>query len=222
MTSARSGAHDAYHLEELRIARDSSHAGHLLPPPVPAAARVLDIGCGAGQTLIAAYPDRKTFGLDLDLDALRLGRTLTRAVAFSCARAEALPFASGSFDVVIARVSLVYTDIPASVAEVRRVLKPEGSAWMVFHPLRLCWNQARRGNWKSWVFFSYVIANGVSLHVFERVFSLFGCQESFQTVSAVRRVLSHAGFTDIAVHRNRHFVVTARRPAASAAGRDSG
>ena len=210
MTRVNPSPHDAYHLEELRIARDPSHAGHLQPPPAAAGARILDIGCGAGQTLIAAYPDRKTFGLDVDLDALRLGRTLTGAVAFTCARAERLPFVSGSFDVVVARVSLVYTDIPASVAEVRRVLRPGGIAWMVFHPLRLCWDQARRGNWKSWVFFAYVFANGVSLHVFQRVFRLFGGQESFQTQSAVRRVLSSAGFTDITIEAGQKFVVIAR------------
>ena len=212
MTGTTTGANDAYHLEELRIARDLSHAGHLLPPAVPDGARVLDIGCGAGQTLIAAYPDRKTFGLDLDLDALGLGRTLTADVSFTCGRAECLPFASASFDLVVARVSLVYTDIPASVAEVARVLRPDGAAWMVFHPLRLCWNQAVRGkSWKSWVFFAYVFANGVSFHLFQRVFPLFGRQESFQTVSAVTRALSHAGFRHITVDRSRHFVVSARR-----------
>jgi ubiquinone/menaquinone biosynthesis C-methylase UbiE len=205
------GVHDAYHLEELRIARDPSDAGHLQPPTVAAGARVPDLGGGSGHTPSAAYPDRKTFGLDVDLDALRLGRTLTGSVAFTCARAERLPFASGSFDVVIARVSLVYTDIPASVAEVSRVLRPKGMAWMVFHPLRLCWDQARRGNWKSWVFFGYVFANGLGLHVFQRVFPLFGQQESFQTRSAVRRLLSSAGFTDITIDPGQKFVVSARR-----------
>ena len=212
MTTARAGVHDAYHLEELRIARDSSHDGHLLPPPVPAGARVLDVGCGAGQTLIAAYADRKTFGLDLDLDALGLGRTLTSHVSFACGHAERLPFATSSFDLVVARVSLVYTDIPSSLAEVARVLRPDGTAWMVFHPLRLCWRQAVRGkSWKSWVFFAYVFANGLSFHLLQRVFPLFDRQESFQTVSAVTRALSRAGFSRITVDRGRHFVVTARR-----------
>lgn len=212
MTTSRSGVNDAYHLEELRIARDASHDGHLLPPPVAAGARVLDIGCGAGQTLIAAYPGRKTFGLDLDLDALGLGRTLTSDVSFACGRAERLPFATGSFDLVVARVSLVYTDLPASFAEVARVLRPAGTAWMVFHPLRLCWKQAVRGrSWKSWAFFAYVFANGVSFHLRQRVFPLLGRQESFQTVSAVTRALNRAGFSTIAVDRGRHFVVTARR-----------
>ena len=176
-----------------------------------AGARVLDVGCGAGQTLIAAYPDRKTFGLDLDLDALRLGRTLTDAVAFTCARAESLPFASGSFDLVVARVSLVYTDIPASVAEVRRVLRPNGTAWLVLHPLRVPWNKARRGNWKSWLFFTYVLANGMWFHLFQRVFRLRGLQESFQTASAVRGILLRVGFREITVDRSRVFVVSARR-----------
>ena len=43
------------------------------------------------------------------------------------------------------------------------------------------------------------------------VFPLFGCQESFQTVSAVKRALSRAGFRHVTVDRVRPFVVSARR-----------
>ena len=83
---------DDYHLEELRIARDATHPRHLLPPEVSAGARVLDIGCGAGQTLIAAYPERITYGLDPDLSALRLGKLQTQSMRFVCGQAEALPY----------------------------------------------------------------------------------------------------------------------------------
>jgi hypothetical protein len=58
------------------------------------------------------------------LDAFRLGRRLTAAVSAACARAEALPFESASFDLVAARVSLVDTDIQANVAEVWRGSAP--------------------------------------------------------------------------------------------------
>lgn len=98
-----------YHRAELKIALDPSQPDHLVPPPLPRSERVLDIGCGAGQTLIAAYSDRVSFGLDIDLDVLKLGRSLTDDVCFVCGKAESLPWPSGQFDMVIARVSLPYT-----------------------------------------------------------------------------------------------------------------
>ena len=86
---------DAYHLKEFAIAQDPTDPRHANPPPFPTDRRVLDIGCGAGQTLIACYGDRRPFGIDVALDALRLGRTLTNRVSFVCAAAERLPFRNG-------------------------------------------------------------------------------------------------------------------------------
>jgi ubiquinone/menaquinone biosynthesis C-methylase UbiE len=202
---------DAYHLAELKIALDRSHPAHELPPPMPPSARVLDVGCGAGQTLIAAYPNSTSFGIDVDFDALRLGRTLTQSVAFACGQAEALPYASEQFDLVAARVSLAYTDISRSLSEIHRVLRPEGMVWMTLHPLSLCWDQARGANWKGLLYFLYVLANGICFHMVQKQFSLGGKQESFQTEAGITRALRRAGFHDIRIHRERSFLVTARR-----------
>jgi len=124
-----------YHLAELRIALDPSHPGHILPQVEPHE-RVLDLGSGAGQTLIAACPGRLSFGLDIDFEALRLGRSFTCEVAFVCGRAEQLPFASESFDLVISRVSLPYTHLRASLSEINRVLRPKGRIWLTLHTFR--------------------------------------------------------------------------------------
>lgn len=210
---------ESYHLEELRVARDPAHPGHWLPPPAPPGARILDIGCGAGQTLIAAYPDRLTFGLDRDWEALRLGRRWTSQVAFAAGAAEALPYKDAEFDLVVARVSLAYTDIRRTLAEIRRVLRPGGTAWMTLHPLSLCWNQARQGNWKGWIHFAYVVANGLCFHFFQRQFAWRGRQESFQTAGGIRRALERARFGEIRVERGRHFVATARGGAKMTADR---
>lgn len=201
---------DSYHLEELQVARDPTHPSHLLPPPAPAGARILDIGCGAGQTLIAAYPDRLTFGLDCDPGALRLGRTLTQSVRFTCGQAEALPYADAEFDLIVARVSLAYTDISRSMREIRRVLRTGGLVWMTLHPLALCWNQARQASWKGKVYFAYILVNGVCFHLLQHQFPLRGRNESFQTASGMRRALLRAGFRDIEVEHGAHFVVRAR------------
>lgn len=201
---------EQYHLGELKIAQDPSHPAHILPPPVPEGSCVLDVGCGAGQTLIAAYPRRITFGVDIDLSALHLGRTLTQEIRFAAATAEALPFRSASFDVVIARVSLAYTDLRRSLAEIHRVLKPNGLLWMTLHPFEIPWQQAKGSNLKGKLFFMYVVLNSALFHFGQRQFTLFGKQESFQTESGTRRALQHCRFGEITINKARHFLVTAR------------
>lgn len=197
-----------YHLSELEIALDPTNPKHILPPHLAAGSRVLDIGCGAGQTLLAAYPDDIAFGLDLDFEALKFGTTITKNVRFVCGRAEALPYRSGEFDYVIARVSLPYTNIGLSLKEIRRVLKPGGRVWMVLHGFSL----ARRGrnNWKGILFLGYVIVNSALFHFAHRQFSVFGRCESFQTDRGITGALRRAGFESIAITRDRHFLVTAQ------------
>src|SRR5437879_10359663 len=109
------------HLEELKIALDDRDPRRVVPTAIPEDANVLDVGCGAGQTLIAACQHTRAFGLDISFAALTLGRTLTDRVIFVCGSAENLPFRDFSFDFVIARVSLPYPNIPASVREILRV-----------------------------------------------------------------------------------------------------
>ena len=201
---------EEYHREEFRIAADAKHPAHLLPPVASESARILDIGCGAGQTLTAAYPGRSAFGLDCDLGALEFGRTRNQRIRFACGLAEALPFREASFDLVLARVSLAYTNIPVSVREIRRVLRKGGAVWITLHPFSLCWQQAKRANLRGRLFFCYIVLNSLSLHLLQRQFRFFGRQESFQTEKGVVRVLAAAGFREIKIERGEHFLVTAR------------
>jgi ubiquinone/menaquinone biosynthesis C-methylase UbiE len=200
---------DSYHLEELRIALDPSHPSFELPPGMPLGSRILDVGCGAGQTLIAAYPQHQCFGIDIDQEALSLGRTLTQKVAFTRGQAERLPFEDRQFDLVVARVSLAYTDISQSLREIRRVLRPDGALWITLHPFSLCWKQALSANWKGRFFFLYVLANGLCFHWFQRTFPLAGRQESFQTTRGITRALENAGFHKIRIQASKRFLVTA-------------
>jgi ubiquinone/menaquinone biosynthesis C-methylase UbiE len=199
-----------YHLGELEVARDPTHPGHVLPPPTSPGNLVLDVGCGAGQTLIAAYPDQDSFGIDVDLAALELGRSLASRITFVQGRAEALPFANGQFDLVVARVSLAYTSIPQSLKEIRRVLKPGGKLWMALHTFAVPWEAARRSNWRGKIFFGYIVVNSLLFHLVQREFALLGRHESFQTEHGMRRALQRIGFSEIQVTHQPHFVITAR------------
>ncbi len=204
-----------YHEEELRIAQSSQDPRRLLPPPLAPGKTVLDIGCGAGQTLIAAYPDRLSFGIDIDMNALELGRRWTDRVAFTRGSAEALPYVDGVFDAVIARVSLPYTDLRRSLPEVYRGLKPGGLLWMTLHEFSVPWNQAKRSSLKGWIFFAYTVTNSLLFHCCGRVFRLPGKHyESFQTDGGITRALRRAGFAEITIHRQSPplFLVTAVKP----------
>lgn len=200
-----------YHRLELAIALDVNNPANILPPPIPSSHKVLDIGCGAGQTLIAAYPDRVCFGLDIDSDALKFGRSITENVHFVRGRAEALPWPEGEFDLVIARVSLPYTDIATSVGEVSRVLNDGGALWITLHPFAFSWKQAKSGSYKGWVLFLYVLVNSLLFHFGQKQFSFRGKFESFQTDRGIKRALKKNGFKCVSITRGRHFLVTATR-----------
>lgn len=201
-----------YHLEELAIARDPSHPAHS-NPEVPPGARVLDVGCGAGQTLISAAAGRCATGVDVDLAALALGRSLTGNVAFACATGEALPFPAASFDLVISRVALPYMHVPTALAEFRRVLRPGGFLWVTAHSIRVPLGAFRRASLRGRLFQLYVLANGVVFHLTLRQLRCpgRGC-ESFQTRSAMRRALRAAGFDAVSATSGAPFVVTGRVP----------
>jgi ubiquinone/menaquinone biosynthesis C-methylase UbiE len=201
---------DQYHLAELKVSLDPSHPAHILPPPLPVSKIVLDVGCGAGQTLIAAYPDQICFGLDVDHQALCLGKTLTDRVHFVRGQAEALPWPDAHFDALISRVAVVYTNIDQSLREFRRVLKDGGQLWMTLHPFSLLWKELNLANYKSLLRFGYITANSTLFHFTQRQFPLHGRYESFQTKSGMLRALKKTGFEVTSISQGKHFVVSAK------------
>lgn len=93
---------------------------------------VLDVGCGAGQTLRALdrrEPGART-GVDVEPHALALGARLPGAsgpaVRFVRASAVALPFPDGAFTHVVCRVALNYMRQGPALGEMVRVLAPGG------------------------------------------------------------------------------------------------
>lgn len=208
-----------YHLLELSIARSLEDSRRVMPLIPEGCQRILDVGCGAGQTLIGCNLASGTMacGVDGDFDALQLGRRLTQDIHFLCAKGEQLPFAGSQFDLVISRLALPYMDIPQALAEVGRVLRPGGRLWVVLHSFSMARRQLigslRKLNLRDVLFRLYVLANGLAFHLVQEGFRFpvkRRC-ESFQTSRGIKRALCHSGFEDIEIQREKFFVVTATK-----------
>ena len=101
--------------------------------------RVLDIGTGNGLVPILAVRELGSRATVVGIDAARIHPEAARhpelaEVTFMPGvRSEQLPFDAESFDAVTAQFALEYSDIPASLDEVLRVLAPRGRLALVMH-----------------------------------------------------------------------------------------
>jgi SAM-dependent methyltransferase len=108
--------------------------------PLPAAARLLDAGCGTGG-MVGHLADRgRAVGVDLSAEAVRLARA--RGAAVVRGELMALPFADGTFDCVTS-FDVIYhrwvRDDAAAVREMARVLRPGGLLLVRVPALKMLW-----------------------------------------------------------------------------------
>lgn len=99
-----------------------------------ASGRVLEVGCGTGLALRHYHDGIDVIGLDPAPDALARARKRVPRISLVNGGAQALPFTENSFDCVVS--SLVFCSVPdphRGLAEVRRVLKPNGTLLMLEH-----------------------------------------------------------------------------------------
>jgi ubiquinone/menaquinone biosynthesis C-methylase UbiE len=117
-----------------RIAPSAMIVGELLCDEIPVYAdqRVLDIGCGTGNTAMAAARRRaQVAAVDPVAKLLAVARERAAVdkleIDWHEASAEALPFEDGSFDLALSTFGMIFsTDPVQAVSEAARVLKPDG------------------------------------------------------------------------------------------------
>lgn len=114
-------------------------------PELPAATRIVDVGCGFGKSthpLVAKYPTAEVIGLDLAAPGLRLAHAEAEAaglaVHYRQADARSTGLETGSCDVVTG--TMLLHEMPAqamreTIQEAARLLKPGGALrFLEFQP----------------------------------------------------------------------------------------
>lgn len=121
--------------EQVRGAAAAGGEYAFLDRHLPARGRILEVGCGEASNLaVLARPDRSMHGCDLSPLGPRMAREdgLEMASRLVVAAAEALPFATGSFEGVFAVSVLEHLPEPEAVLEqMIRVLAPGGRLVLV-------------------------------------------------------------------------------------------
>jgi len=88
---------------------------------------LLEVGCGLGHLVGQLERSFKTAAVEVNLHALREARAVAPHAHLEAASAERLPFARGSFDVVIIKHIIEHLPHPElAIAELGRVLRPGG------------------------------------------------------------------------------------------------
>jgi len=115
----------------------------------PAGGIVLDIGCGTGVASAELAKKFSVVGLDLAEGMLRFARAnvVDENLNWLCGDAENLPLADHSVDAIFSSLAVQWCEnIGAVFAELQRVLRPGGNAWIstlgpnTLHELRTAWS----------------------------------------------------------------------------------
>jgi SAM-dependent methyltransferase len=118
---------------------------------VVAGERILDVGCGCGQTLLelADLVGASGHVLGVDISPPMLGRARERVegrptIALALGDAQTYAFAPGSFDAVYSRFGVMFFDDPrAAFRNLRAAARPGGRLSFV------CWQELAKNPWAA-------------------------------------------------------------------------
>jgi len=159
--------------------------------------QVLDVGCGAGASSLALAARVGTEGqvLGVDISAALIGRARALApqdapVLFQLADASSAELPDGAFDVLFSRFGVMFFEDPTKAfAHMRRALRQGGRVAFV------CWRDATENDWV-----------GVPMGAIKGIVPPTAPPDpeapgpfSFSDQGRVRRILTEAGFTDVAI-----------------------
>jgi ubiquinone/menaquinone biosynthesis C-methylase UbiE len=159
--------------------------------------RIVDVGCGCGATSIAlagrVAPDGFVLGVDISAPMLERARQLAPErlpLDFVQADATVYPFEPGRFDLLVSRFGVMFFAEPVvSFANLRKALGPKARA--VF----ACWREPKENPWMM------APLQAVYRHV-PRL-PQAGPEDpgafAFASEVRVKRILSEAGYADIAM-----------------------
>src|SRR6266581_5457217 len=104
-------------------------------------ARILDVGCGTGANMSAFTRLAHTIGIDTSMDAVHFCKKRgIETVALSSV--EALPFASGAFDIVTALDVLEHTDDDLyCLREIHRITRERGLVLITVPAYGFLWSE---------------------------------------------------------------------------------
>ncbi|MDQ1697959.1 MAG: hypothetical protein QOJ03_3312 [Frankiaceae bacterium] len=192
------GEHWAEHAERYERGATPYREALVTAAALHAGERVLDIGCGAGRTTReaarAVAPGGQALGVDLSSAMLQRARQRATEegldnVRFAQADAQVQAFDSASFDVVISQFgSMFFADPVAAFANIAQALAPGGRVLLVV------WQGLQHNEWAATM--RSALAAGRDLPMPPP-----GAPGPFSMTDpdVVRRVLTEAGLTDVAV-----------------------
>lgn len=158
---------------------------------------VIDVGCGAGASTLALAdrvgPRGHVLGVDISAPLIERATDLAPAdapVTFQLADASSAALPQAAFDLLFSRFGVMFFEDPAmAFAHMRRALKPAGRLAFV------CWRAAHENDWGR-----------LPLEAIRDIVPLPAPPEpeapgpfSFADPDRVTRILTAAGFADIAI-----------------------
>lgn len=171
----------------------------------PAGSHVLDVGFGGGEEMRAVVRRGcKVVGIEYD-DALAI-RGRAAGLAVCRAAAEHLPFASKSFDGLMCKVVIPYTDEAKAIREIARVLRRGGIGRIAYHGLGYSYRYLfMESNWKRRLYGARTIVNTQVYRLTGRRLPGFWGDTVYQAPAPLRDYYRRAGLELVEEHPSPRF-----------------